>query len=418
MRPWIVLLLLLLVAGPARGEDDVRQRVQQWLEDLQAEDFATREAAREGLTKEGLQAADLLEAAKDHEDPEVRRTVRAILSRAPTRVTPQAEAVPMGDFRTLGTITLASQGRPLGDVLDAMGKAVGAQLTVPERLRASEVGFSMKELPFFDALDHVLKRQGLEAPRPFDAVGALGIVPRSETVKPAPFGAAGPMRLTVTEVSASRTLGVDAPHKYALTLELAWTPHVQVAQVEAPTLEVARDPDGKAYHASDAMNRRVTYGVSTARRHHALTLHLVPSEPDCKPRLAALETSVTLSLRHDPLRVDFDGGETLPATRDGVTLHAIEAVEGSAGQYVVDFSAKLPDDVADRSLTAQVVEKDGRLSTLGVYGGRSRAADGTVRIRARAWRGNRGAPPAVRIGWFRREERGSLRFRIEDVPLR
>ncbi len=418
MRALLIVLLLCLVAGPARGEDDVRTRVTQWLEDLRAEDFATREAARQGLTREGLKAVDLLEAAKDHEDPEVRRTVRAILARTPKRVTPEADAVPMGDFRAIGTITMDAEGRALQETLTAMGDAVGAQLVAPASLRATEVSFALKEVPFFRALHTVLEPHGLAAPRPFDALGALAVQEQPAGVARAPFGAAGPMRLTVTEVSASRTLGVEAPLKYALTLELAWTPHVQVSQVEAPALEVARDPDGKPYTASAAMRRRVTYGVSTSRRHHALTLGLVPSSKDCKPTLAALETRVTMGLRYDPLRVDFDGTGTLPRTKDGVTLHAIEAVEGSAGQYVVDFSAKLPDDVADRSLTAHVVETDGRLSTLGVYGGRSRAADGTVRIRARAWRGNRGAPPAVRIGWFRREERGTLRFRIEDIPLR
>ena len=188
--------------------------------------------------------------------------------------------------------------------------------------------------------------------------------------------------------------------------------------LRSPKIESARDPDGKAYQPTAAMNRTVNYGISTSRRHHAFTLHVSPTSQDAKPTLAVLEVRMAMTLRYDPIRVRFDAEGEYPKSKDGVTLHGVEAVEGSKGQYVVDFSAKLPDDVADRSLVAHVVEKDGRASMLGVYGGRSRAADGTVRIRARAWRGNRGPPPAIRVSWHRREERGSLRFRLKDIPLR
>lgn len=414
----ILLLVLFLAAGPARGEDDVRTRVTQWIEDLRSDDYATREAARKGLQKEGLKARDLLEAAEDDEDAEVRRTIRALLSRAPKPVTPQADNVPMGDFRALGTITYAAKAKPLSEVLTAIGKPVWADLVVPGSLRAKSVDVALADVPFFEALSRVLEPHDLVARRPFDALGMASIQSRVEGVPPAPSAAAGPMRLTVTEVSASRTLGVAAPRKYALTLELAWTPHVQVAQAETPKIDVARDPDGKAYQPTAAMNRSVNYGISTSRRHHAFTLHVSPAEEDCKPVLGVLEVRMAMTLRYDPARVQFQAEGTYPKSKDGVTLHGVEAVEGSKGQYVVDFSVKLPDDVADRSLEAHIIEATGRASRLGVFGGRSRAADGTVRIRARAWRGSRGPPPGIRVSWHRREERGSLRFRLTDVPLR
>lgn len=418
MRLLLVVLLLFLVAGPARGEEDVRADVARWIEDLRSDDFTTREAAREQLQAKGLQAADLLEAAQDDEDAEVRRTVRAILARAPKRVTPKAEQVPPGDFRSLGTISLVAEGRPLAEVLESLGRPVWAQLRVPERFAKAPVDVTLEDVPFFAALDRVLAPHDLIAPRAFDTLGAIPIEARLADVAPAPWAASGPTRITVTEVSASRALGTNATRKYALTLELAWAPSVQVSQVQTPKLEVARDPDGKPYQATPAMNRIVNYGVSTSRRSHTFTLHVMPAAEDVTPALGVLELLLTLTLRFDPIRVDFDATETLPQSKDGVTLHGIEAAEGGRGQYVVDFSAKLPDDVADRSLTAHVIEPDGRLSTLSVYGGRSRAADGTVRIRARAWRGNRGAPQRIRIAWHRREDRGTLRYRLTDVPLR
>lgn len=424
MRAILILLLISFVTAPVRAEDeppakdDVRRQVAGWIEGLRSEDFATRESARKQLKLHGLKAQDLLEAAKSDDDAEVRRTVRAILSRAPKRVTPDTAGLAPGDFRGLGTITLAAKGRPLGDVLAKMGEPVWAEFVVPERLAKAEVAFDLREAPFFAALQRVLAPHGMHVPRPFDALGTTAIEALPTGVKPAPWAAAGPMRVRVTEVSASRTLGSNAPRKYALTLELAWAPFVQVAQLETPKLEVARDPDGKGYRPTPAMNRNVTYGVSTSRRHHDFTIHIMPEAEDAKPQLGVLELALTTRLRFDPTRVTFDAKEALPQTKDGVTLHGIEAVEGSHGQYVVDFSAKLPDDVADRSLTAHILEPGGRLSTLGVYGGRSRSGDGTVRIRARAYRGNRGAPAGIRVAWHRREERGTLRFRLTDVPLR
>ncbi|MDA1195804.1 MAG: hypothetical protein O2894_11545, partial [Planctomycetota bacterium] len=417
----LALLLGLAGLGSARvgsaEDEDVRARVAAWIVDLRSDDFGTREAARTGLNENGLAARDLLEAARDDEDPEVRRTLRAILERVPPPVTTPPDRVAPGDFRTLGSVTLQAKEQPLHEVLARLAQGVGAHLTAPEALRTAPTSVDLEGVPFYAALDQILGPHGLHFDEPFDALGVGRAVVRPTGVEPAPWSASGPMRLRVTDVATSRTLGSVAPVKHALTLELSWPPSVQLAQVESPTIEVARDPDGKPYQPTPAMNRQVTYGVGSNQLSHTLTVHLMPGQADCAPKLGALELGLMLLLRFDPVRVDFDAGQPLPQTRDGVTLHAIEEVEGAAGQYVVDFSAELPEGAAERSLSAQVIEQDGSPSHLGVYGGRSRSGDGTVRIRARAYRGSRGAPPAIRIGWHRREERGSLRFRLESIPL-
>lgn len=404
-------------AAPTQAEA-IRVKIQQWIEDLRADEFATREAARKELQRHGGRAPDLLEAAQDHADAEVRRTVRALLARQPKRVTPGAAEVAPGDFRALGAITLAAKDEPLAKVLARMGDPLWARFVVPESRKTQAVRCALVDAPFYTALDAVLAPHTLHVVKPFDRLGSVAVVAIDKDVPPAPTGAAGPMRVRVTEVSATRALGTQAPRKYALGMELQWAPFVQVTQVEQPALEVARDPDGKNYQPTAAMNRRTTYGVSSSRRHHAFTVHVTPAEEGCKPHLGVLELRLTMMLRYDPTSTVFDTTKTLPQTENGVTLHAIEPVEGSRGQFVVDFSAKLGDEVADRSLQAYIVEKDGRLSTLPVYGGRSRSADGVVRIRARAYRGTRGAPTGIVVMWHQREERGTLRFRLKDIPLR
>lgn len=90
--PALFLLLLGLLAflpcGSLRADDEAprtpeekRAFVAKCLRELRSSAFDVREAARQGLEDHGADAPDLLEAARDDADPEVRRTVRMLLAR-------------------------------------------------------------------------------------------------------------------------------------------------------------------------------------------------------------------------------------------------------------------------------------------------------------------------------------------------
>ena len=442
MRPFLVCLALCLALGgttPARGDDEpapapvaeseVRGQVATWLKGLAVEDFEIREAAREGLQRLGLQARDLLEAAQDDPDPEVRRTVRAILAAAGGQPAPVRVARP-GDFAALGLVSLAMQAAPLTDVFAALGKPMAATFEVPEPIATGTTHLALEEVPCFDALDLLLRAHDLVLTRPFDmrGVGAISARP-ADYVRP-PRAGFGPTQLSVVEVSATRAFGSPAPPRYALKLRLDWAPAVQVSQYDMPNIEVARDPAGKAYKPTADMSRRVSYGVGSSSKSHELTVHLEPGDPQAAPRLAVLELSLPVTLRHDLAVVDVELGGGLPRTlgpggapvadgTDGsIRVESLEEVAGSPGEWVVEIIATLQDDFAQRTLETFVLDPDGSVSRLGVYGGRSRSADGTLRLTARAYRGTRGKPKALRAVWYRREEQGTLRFRLEDIVLR
>ncbi len=441
-----VLLLVLLPALPVRAEDgpapakppvrpkaaqpDIHEQVSRWLEELRSEDFEVRETARRSLRARGLQARDVLEGAKDDADPEVRRTVRAILARAPAKPTLTAAQVTPGDFRGIGRLSLKAQDEPLQDILARVDEALGSRIEPPEALLQKALTLDLTDAPCYDVLAAIQKATLTRPQQPFDRSGRMLLVAADPRVKRAPRGAVGPMQITVLEVAATRAFGVETLPRYALKLRLEWAPFVQVGQYDRPTVEVARDPDGKRYRATAAMARNASYGVGTTVKHHTTTVHLEPAEVDCKQMLAALELSVQMRLQHDRVTVKLDdlsktpcclgpdGKPAKPGSNESVQFHSVAQAEGGRGQWVVDFTATLLDEKARRNLQAFLVEEDGSTRQVSVYGGRSIGADGTVRITARAYRGTRGKPKALRVSWFRREEQGSLRFRIEDIPLR
>jgi len=442
-------LLLLLCFGPvltARAEDrpaapkgpalprgaqaGIRKLVAGWLADLKAAGYEVREAARRNLRARGLEARDLLEAARDDPDPEVRRTVRAVLARAPGRTNEAPVSVKPGEFRGLGLITLHADDEALSSVLERLGKAIHGTLEPPEDLRSKKVNLDLARVPCFDAI-HMLARLTKTRPqRPFDRAGKMMLVAADPAVVPGPRGAAGPMQMTLVEVAATRSFGTATLPHYALKLRLEWSPLVQVRQYDRPRVEVARDPDGKRYRGTAAMARNASYGVGSSVKQHLTTVYLEPAEADCALRLGALEVSVPMHLQHDPAWVELrdltkaptclgtDGKVAKAGTDESVQFHSVEEVAGTRGQWVVDFTATLLVEAARRSLQAFLVEEDGTLRQVSVYGGRSIGADGTVRITARTWRGTRGKPRGLRVTWFRREEEGSLRFRLENIPLR
>lgn len=441
MRLLFAFLLLLLPALSAHAEEEVpkpplpkgakaeiQAQVAGWLKDLRSESYQVREGARRMLLAKGLQARDLLEAAKDDPDPEVRRTVRAVLARAPA----QAAAVQVrpGNFRGIGRLTIHAKNEPLASVLQRVERVVGGRIEPPKALLVKAVTLDLVDKPCYDVIAALATLTATRVSQPFDRSGRMQLVEADGTWKPAPRGAAGPMQITLLEVAATRSFGLQAPPRYALKLRLEWAPFVQVQQYERPTVEVARDPDGKRFRPSPAMARTASYGVGTTVKHHTTTVHIEPAEAGCKEQLGALEVTVPMRLRHGlaavevndlaqlPVCLGPDGKAAKPGTNESVQVHDISRAEGSRGQWVVDFTATLTDEGAQRTLEAFLIEPDGALRRVSVYGGRSIGADGTVRITARAYRGRAGRPKGLKVTWFRREEQGRLRFRLEDIPLR
>ena len=434
LRSLLIAVLLVLLPASLRAEDepaaspaDLRKRVVAWLEDLSSDSFRVREAARAGLQREGLRARDLLEAAAQHDDPEVRRTVEAILARGPqVKREPVADVAP-GDFDGLGRLDLDLQDVPLRTALDDLGAQMGGHVRWTPKGEGPRITLKARGLPCFEALARVLAEAKLHMPKPFDAEGnghplEIGRLPH------VPWAAAGPLRVRLQEITATRSFEKEAPPRYLVRLRLDWAPFVQLVQYETPRITSVVDPDGKPFLPTPTMSRSVRRGVSARSRSATLDLHLMPGKQPTKPTIGVLEFTLPLTLRYDvaevaladltkiPLTVGADG-KPRPADQDGaVTFHSFD--EQEHGQWILDYGARLDGDVAQRSVQAYVREAKGGVTQMYVAGGRSRSADGNVRVTARAYRRNQPAPAGLVVRWFQREEPGEVRFRLEQIPLR
>jgi len=383
-----------------------------------------REAARDGLAEFGPQVPELLEAHRDDEDPEVRRTVRLLLQGL-GRDEP-VEPAPPGDLAALGRVTLDARGT-LPFLLRTLSDGRGMAFTLPEGLPEDWVEVALDDVPFFEALETVAKAGGLAARGPFDAAGRMTLTP-AEPSNAVPSAAAGPMRVTLAEVTSIRTVGAESARRYVVGLDLHWLPDVQLTQRRTPRDIVAVDARGRGFKPGGAM-RDTTWGYSTSTRTVRIDVHLEPDDPEAIEHLEELSFTLPVRLQHDRQVVVFDALAELelPVTRevkrasgaaaDQVTLRAVERPDGDHGPLVVDVLTRLEGETAGRSLAVVLLFEDGTALPAST-GSRFPSADGTLGLRARAW-GRREKPPVgIRVSWFRVEEEGDLEFSLSGIPLR
>lgn len=431
----LLLLLLLAPFGSLRAEDEVpgtdaekRAFVAKCLQELRSSSFTVRETARQGLEEYGAAARDLLEAARDDADPEVGRTVRMLLARMGGEE--RVIALPFDDLSGMGRVTLEATGSPRV-LLQELASLCGARFEWPEGHPETEISLAVRNAPYFQALDQTLAAAGLQAPQGFDASGrmALAAVEDGGAPPPLPWGAAGPMRVRVAEVTSVRTLRPPGGRRWMLALEIDWMPGVQLHQYKNPVVVTATDGEGRAYRAGAGMRASTTYGLGTTSRTARIQLHLEPEEAQedgaaTPSRLKELVFTLPVTLRHERRSVRFDGlGDlTLPATRrrgedEYVTLTALGRPETERGFWAFDLSTRLFTDGAQVSVLVLVEGADGRIRHASA-GSRFPSADGTVTLSARAYGRQDEVPVRLEVVWYGRQEAGEVRFTLQDVPLR
>ena len=436
-RSVLELLLLFLLFLPAAfevraGEDaeapsaeEVRAQAEALLRDLRSPEFAVREAARKGLIALGPQVPELLERHRDDEDPEVRRTVRLLLERL-GRDEPEEARPPPGDLEALGRVSLRAKGT-VRFLLDTLSAGRSTSFLSPEDVGSGWVEVELEDVPFFEALETIAKAGGLAARAPFDAAGRMTLT-WADPADLVPSSAAGPMRVTLAEVTSIRTLGAEAGRRYVVGLDLHWLPSVQLTQRRTPRDLVAVDAQGRGFKPGGAM-QDTTWGYSPSARSVRIDVELEPDDPQAIEHLEELSFTLPVRLQHDRQEIVFTGlaDLELPVTRelprtpgagvDRVTLRAVDRPDGEQGPLVVDVLTQLQGKTAAGSLAIVLMYEDGTAQPAST-GSRFPSADGTLGLRARAWGRREELPVAIRVTWFRVEEEGKLAFTLSGVPLR
>ncbi len=416
-------------APPAGAVGDVAGQVRGWITDLASERYEVREQARQGLERWGREAPEVLRAHADDADPEVKRTVRALLARLETAV----ERVPatLADLARVGLVRLEAQGEPLGGLLDGLSASMGGMFLLPEEARRVPVTLALADAPYFAAVEALAAQAGLEAPLPFDGEALLTFAAPAPEALAAPTASVGPLRVRALRIQASRPLDGLGPTTHALTLEVQLAPCVQLVSYRPPRLHGAVDAQGRRWRPAAAVELATTYGVGGDPRRVETQISLEPGEPGAAERLARLELIFPMRLRHERHELVFAPLEGLPRTLDeqgraseagkrgSVTLEAFGPAEGRSDAWTVELACVLASAAARASVEAWLELDSGQRRRLWIAGGRSTtSADGRLRLVGRAHGVGPQGPRAVRVVWFERESEGEVALALEDVPLR
>lgn len=436
-RALLLLVLSALLPSAARAGDpppeppaavDMAAQVEAWLKDLTSASYDVREAARSGLEKKGREAPDVLRAHVDDVDPEVRRTVRALLDRL-GGVSTRAPAA-AADLATIGCVTLDVKARALGDVLAEVEAALGGGFAFEPGAAARPVTVHLADAPYFTAIETLAAEARLRGPTPFDAEAQLALVEADPQQALAPSASAGPVRVRATKVSASRALDGVGRRTHTLTLEVQFAPCVQLVSYRWPRVIRAVDPAGRVWQPAAGVQPAPLYGVGPATRSVELTVALEPP-PEGEERLATLDLVLPLRLRHERHAVRFAPLDGLPRTLDEngkpaeagakgtVTLASVAPAEGRGDTWIADLSTVFTTGGARESAEIWCTAASGARRRLWISGGRSTSGtDGRMKLVGRAF----GVPDKsladVVVVWFDRESEGDLAVTLRDVPLR
>lgn len=149
-------------------------------------------------------------------------------------------------------ITIQGQGRRLSAILDELQKQSGNQISDLREAFGAEadnptINLDIQAKPFFEALDQVTRRSGLDL-NFFTGDGSIGLVPgRLERARSDDWvQVEGPFRIRLREISATRDLA-SGQGQASVLVEFAWEPRLRpwLLNIKSADLTIV-DDRGKA----------------------------------------------------------------------------------------------------------------------------------------------------------------------------
>lgn len=213
-RGWIVLALATLLAQPppaAAQETRPETRpgdLSRLIEQLDSDEFATREQATRQLMAMGAGAREALRAAREAGSLERRARIETVLQGM------DVFAASRPARKEATRVTIEADGKPLSQVLAALSASSGNQVRTRPGADPS-VTLTARDVPFFDALDRLCAATGRRIGWDMRERGLM-LDPATEKAEPVAY--AGPLRVSLVVLMLSRTLrfagGAD-PQGYA-----------------------------------------------------------------------------------------------------------------------------------------------------------------------------------------------------------
>ena len=233
------LLVLAVVAGSACSGDEP-PAVEKLVEQLGSPSFAARERATKLLRERGPAALPALRKALESKDEEVRKRVELLMP--PLEI--EEALLPK-------RVTLKANGLTAAAAVADLAKQTGFKLSAAGRDDGKKVTADLKDVPFWEAMDQVLRDTG-RTPVFQQYDKTLQFTPG---IGRSPFvNVRGPFRLEATWFHEDRDVnfaragdGKDAPRDHRLTLSVSVLaePRITFLKVDPAKVEEALDADGK-----------------------------------------------------------------------------------------------------------------------------------------------------------------------------
>jgi len=402
--------------------------VDRLLADVASDDYAVREAARGKLSLLARAARARLLARKDDPDPEIRRTVAALLATVDGGAEP---SMPPAELGALGLVTLGAEGT-LPEVLARYEAQTGARVRVPPSFAEARAKADVTAMPSFGALEAILSPHALEVPDGFDEAGQGTASPRTDRPAP-PSTTVGPFRCEVESISTTKMLRGGGRPRYVLGLRLEWTPAVQLTSYAQPTVGAAVDEAGGTLTGVDGGN--TTYGIGGSRRATTVTVTLEAPGTAGVDRLATLEVKTRLRVRHgrqthrfgtlsadhlpESASVPAPPGSPAAGAATRLTLESFAPDPDRRGWVLGSLSTILAPGVPPEGLSAALETAEGILRPMFDHASRMAGANGVVKLNLRAvGSGGDTGPKAIVASWYTREEEIPVTFVLKGIPLR
>ncbi len=225
VRPWVVLLACAALVAPAAADstgEDVAATVRRLVAQFDGSELAARQRAEAQLIKLGPAALAFLPAVTDRTPAETaERSGRVRQSLELARAARAAEA---------SRVTIQGE-LPVGELLKELARQSGNAIS-DRRCAAAEaeskLAVDFHDKPFWQALDEVLDRAGLDVDSYARGVG-LAIVPRGPGRVPRAKAAsyAGAIRIEPVRFEEVADLRKPAGRSLKLLIEVDWEPRLR-----------------------------------------------------------------------------------------------------------------------------------------------------------------------------------------------
>jgi hypothetical protein len=324
----------------ARAQDAAAtDRIDQLVEQLNADEAAERKAAEQELIELGLagnvEAGDAFLSQLPKPNDRMPQEVQARLGRVASEVRKRLAQQALDATK----LTLDFKEAPLDEVLKAIEKQTGNRVTdhreqFGQEAMVKKVTLKVDDEPFWSAFDKFLDVVQMQ-PYAFSGEETLALIEREEgALRRAGRGAvySGPFRIEATAVTAERGIRTPNQSTLRLDLEIAWEPRfnpIAITQAAADVKAVA--DDGKEVPAT---SQGAAFDVEIEAGTHAAEVNLPLQLPGREAKmlttltgkLTALVPGRIVNLRFEKLA----GAKEVVQEAGGVTVTLDRVVKNQA----------------------------------------------------------------------------------------